>query len=223
MLKHLINASRLQEVVIFTGLFLSAISVVGEAQATTYSTVDRYGLNTNNQFAKLDSYPRMSQFQHSLNDPDQQFDASSGNRGGKLLRNRSTGKCINIHYGTGQAFNTFPCDPNDPDQNIRELDAGGGAVLLQAVSTGACIDLPERKNAGRVYTWICDRNNPNQRFYRDGRTVVDPPKPAVTFVRAETLQEGTRYASILASLRAGIKNLPGHSVFAVVKEWDDVY
>ena len=109
-------------------VFLGSTDV---AHAVTFSTDNGYALNTNNQFSKFDSYPRMSQYPHSTNDPDQQFDEIAGRRGGTLLRNRSTGMCINIHYGIGELFNTFPCNADDPDQNIRQIDGGGGAVLLQ--------------------------------------------------------------------------------------------
>ncbi|WP_392534715.1 hypothetical protein [Nostoc sp. C117] len=226
MVKKLKLDSHLTKVVFgFLGVGLSIVCISPKANATTYSTIDGYALNTNNQFRRFDSYPRMSQFQLNINDPDQQFDELSGSQGGKLLRNRSTGMCINIHYSLGQEFNTFPCNPNDPDQNIREIDGGGGTVILQVVSTGNCIDLPERNNAGRAHTWTCDIRNPNQRFYRNGKTIINIPNPQPTqstLVRKEESDENVRYAAILASLRHGIKNVPGHSAFGVVKEWSRV-
>jgi hypothetical protein len=88
-----------------------------------------------------------------------------GNRGGTLLKHRSTGKCLNAHYVSGGAeINVWPCDANDPDQNWNLDSVSNGRILIKRTGTNLCVDTPTRDNAGKVILWGCDGNNPNQRW-----------------------------------------------------------
>ncbi|MEH1797287.1 peptidoglycan DD-metalloendopeptidase family protein [Nostoc sp.] len=143
------------------GLFLPGIAQAVE----TFSVNGNMALNTNNYFHRIDGTPRMSIYQRNDNDPDQQFDRLSGNRGGILLRHRSTGQCLNAHYlENGREINVWNCDSNDPDENWNLIDVGGGFNLIKRANTNLCVDTPTRDNQGKVHLWTCDSNNPNQRW-----------------------------------------------------------
>ncbi len=134
-------------------------------------------LNTNNNFSKIDGNPRMSIWDYSANDPDQQFDRIQGNRGGKLLQHRSTGKCMNLYYlSNGGAITTWPCDKNDPSQNFDITDVGGGYLQIRRTGTNFCVDSPNRNNGVQVLAWPCV-NNSNQRFKNSVATIPNPPQP----------------------------------------------
>lgn len=153
----------------FSGLSAIALTLgafTAGAQANeTFSVDGNMALNTNNKFRRIDGQPRMSLWQLDVNDPDQNFERLPGNRGGVLLRHRSTGNCINAHYlSVGAEFNVWPCNPDDPDQNFVITPLGDGTNLLQRAGTNLCIDAPNRVNGGRVHLWECDRNNGNQRW-----------------------------------------------------------
>ncbi len=143
------------------------------AQAETFS-VDNVALNTNNNFRLIDGNPRMSIWSRNDNDSDQQFDRLAGNRGGTLLKHRSTGKCLNAHYlSEGAEINVWSCDGNDPDQNWNLINVSNGRMLLQRTGTNLCIDTPTRDNGGKVHLWTCDSNNGNQRWISS----TNPPPP----------------------------------------------
>ncbi|MBD2666197.1 RICIN domain-containing protein [Richelia sinica] len=128
----------------------------GIAQAVeTFSVNGNMALNTNNLFRRIDGTPRMSIFQRNDNDPDQQFDRLSGNRGGILLRHRTTGQCLNAHYlENGREINVWNCDANDPDQNWNLVDLGGGYNLIRRANTNLCVDTPTRDSQGKVHLLI---------------------------------------------------------------------
>lgn len=89
----------------------------------------------------------------------------SGNRGGTLLKHRSTGKCLNAHYLTqGSQINVWPCDANDADQNWNLVDVGNNFNLIKRTGTNLCVDTPTRDNQGIVHLINCDGNNGNQRW-----------------------------------------------------------
>jgi len=135
------------------------------AQAVETFSIDNIALNTNSSFRLINGHPRMSIYQRNDSDPDQQFDRMPGNRGGTLLKHRSTGKCLNAHYVSGGAeINVWPCDPNDPDQNWNLDSVSDGRILIKRTGTNLCVDTPTRNNLGNVILWGCDGNNPNQRW-----------------------------------------------------------
>lgn len=142
------------------------ITTAGIAQAwETFFVQENLALNTNNNFRRIDGNPRMSIYQRNDNDADQQFERLSGNKGGLLLKHRSTGKCLNAHYlDNGKEINVWPCDANDPDQNWNLVDVGGGYNLIKRTGTNLCVDTPTRNNEGKVHLWTCDGNNGNQRW-----------------------------------------------------------
>lgn len=138
----------------------------------TFSVREGMGLNTNNNFRRIDGQPRMSIYRLDNNDPDQQFQILPGNRGGVLLKQRSTGKCLNAYrISNGSEMNVWSCDANDLDQNWNLISVGDGFNLIQRVGTNQCVDTPTRDNAGKVHMWTCDRNNHNQRW----RSSITPP------------------------------------------------
>ena len=143
---------------------ISATALAGNAQADTFS-INGKALNTNGAFSRIDGQPRVTIWDVVPNDPDQDYQRLSGNRGGVLLKNRKTGNCINAYRKfNGAEFNTWPCNPNDPDQNWQINSLGGNVVQLKLAGTNFCIDTPTRTNGGKVYLWGCDANNGNQRF-----------------------------------------------------------
>lgn len=156
----------------------SVLASQSQVNAETFQ-IGGFGLNTNNNFARIDGQPKMSTWQTNPNDNDQQFDQVRGNRGGMMLKHRSTGKCVNAYRGNGSEFNVWPCNANDGDQNWNIINLGGGKVQLQKVGTNLCIDMPERRNYGRVHMIVCDRNNGNQQWVSSSQTtqppVVQPP------------------------------------------------
>jgi murein DD-endopeptidase MepM/ murein hydrolase activator NlpD len=152
---------------------ISAIAIASVSLATaqaaqaveTFQVNGGYALNTNNSFRLIDGNPRMSIYQHNINDPDQQFDRLTGNLGGILLRHRSTGKCLNAHYLANSAeINVWPCNASDPDQNWNLLPLSNGEFLIRRNGTNFCVDSPTRTNTGRVHLITCDTNNANQRW-----------------------------------------------------------
>jgi len=145
-----------------------------QAQASeTFYVREGMALNTNMTFRLFDTKPRMSIYQRNDSDRDQQFERFPGNRGGILLRNRSTGMCLNAHHlYEGAEMNTWPCNANDPDQNWNLVDVGDGWNLIKRAGTSMCVDTPTRNNAGKVHLWTCNSNNSNQRWRSSA-----PPRP----------------------------------------------
>ncbi|MEH2155236.1 RICIN domain-containing protein [Nostoc sp.] len=145
--------------------FTFSVGSVSAQAAETFFVQEGVALNTNNNFGRIDGTPRMSIYRRNDNDPDQQFDRLPGNRGGILLKHRSTGKCLNAHYLTnGSQINVWSCDANDPDQNWNIVGVGNNFNLIKRTGTNLCIDTPTRDNQGKVYLWNCDGNNGNQRW-----------------------------------------------------------
>jgi hypothetical protein len=156
-------------------------------QAVETFSVDSVALNTNFNFRLIDGNPRMSIYQRNDNDPDQQFDRLSGNRGGILLKHRSTGRCLNAHYlSNGAEINVWPCDPNDPDQNWNIEGVSNGRILIKRTGTNLCVDTPTRSNTGKVHLWTCDANQPNQRWLSSSPPPVANGQIDLPFRRAQT-------------------------------------
>lgn len=157
--------------VLGTSAILSLFIGTSAVQASETFSVDNVALNTNWNFRRIDGNPRMSIYQRNDNDPDQQFDRLPGNRGGILLKQRSTGRCLNAHYlSNGAEINVWPCDANDPDQNWNLDSVSDGRILIKRTGTNLCVDTPTRDNAGKVHLWTCDGNNPNQRWLSSAST-----------------------------------------------------
>lgn len=171
-------------VAVTLGCFSFVVSVgvsSSKAEASeTFYIQDGMALNTNMKFSLFDSKPRMSIYQRNDNDPDQQFERFSGNKGGVLLKNRSTGMCLNAHYlYDGAQMNTWPCDANDIDQNWQLVALDNGWQLIRRAGTGLCVDTPTRSNAGKVHLWKCDSNHPNQRWRSSAYSLPPLPTPPV--------------------------------------------
>ena len=155
-------------------LSIASTSFASSSNAESFVVDGNKALNTNNNFVKLDGNPRMSIWNFNPNDNDQQFDRIQGSRGGTLLKHRSTGKCLNVHYlSNGGLVNTWPCNAGDPDQNFNIIGLGGGYVQIQRTGTNLCVDSPTRDNGGKVHVWQCV-NNSNQRW-QNGSTPPPPP------------------------------------------------
>jgi murein DD-endopeptidase MepM/ murein hydrolase activator NlpD len=126
--------------------------------------VDGNSLNTNNRFARIDGFPKMSSWQRNDSDPDQQFERLAGTTG-TLLKHKSTGGCLNAYRRwNGAEMNVWsPCNPNDADQQWTFPDLGNGYFQIKLANTNFCVDMPGRSNGGKVHLWQCT-NNANQRF-----------------------------------------------------------
>lgn len=149
---------------VFMAIGTSAKPVKAETFSVD-STTGGMALNTNNQFRKIDGQPRMAVWPREDNDSDQQFDRLPGNLGGTLLKQRSTGKCLNAHYlRNGAELNVWNCNANDPDQNFTITDLGGNYNQIKRTGTNLCVDSPTRTNGGKVHLWECNPSNPNQRW-----------------------------------------------------------
>lgn len=152
----------------------SAMGMAEKASAESFTVDGNQSLNTNNSFRKIDGQPRMSTWQSNGNDPDQQFDRLTGNRG-TLLRQRSTNKCLNAYrIANGSEINVWPCNPNDADQNFNLLSQGNGYFMIQKTGTNQCVDSPDRVNGGKIHMWQCIGGISNQRW-RSSNQVVNPP------------------------------------------------
>lgn len=133
-------------------------------------------LNTNGNFRLIDGHPRMAIWTHNINDADQNFDRLQGARG-QLLRQRSTGKCLNAYRRwNGAEVNVYPCNTNDLDQNfnVENLSNGDVQIRLTEIRNNVqfCIDSPTRDDGGRVTLWQCN-SGVNQRFKINGGN-IDP-------------------------------------------------
>lgn len=162
----------------------SVIIGTAAAQASeTFFVQEGKALNTNNLFGKIDGQPRMSIWQRNDSDSDQQFDRLPGNRGGILLKHRSTGKCLNAaRLWNGAEMNVWNCDANDSDQNWNLVDVGNGFNLIKRTGTNLCVDTPTRNDGGIVHLWDCDSNNGNQRWKSSvWGSPTSPPPTAPTW------------------------------------------
>jgi len=172
------KASKL--VALIFGATLSFLGISTSAtQAQTFETFYVSGnkaLNTNWNFRRIDGFPRMSLWDRNDNDRDQQFERIRGNRGGTLLKHRSTGLCLNAHYlANSREVNTWTCDANDVDQNFNFQDLGGGTFLIKR-NDSFCVDSPTRDNLGRIHLINCQANNVNQQW-RSSNIIAPPPPP----------------------------------------------
>jgi len=162
-----VNFQKVQKI---TAIAIASVSLAFTAQAAqaaeTFQVNGGYALNTNNSFRLIDGTPRMSLYQHNINDPDQQFDRLSGSSSNSiLLRHGSTGKCLNAHYLSNNAeMNVWNCNASDPDQNWNLVNLPSGEFLIRRNGTNFCVDSPTRTNTGRIHLITCDANNANQRW-----------------------------------------------------------
>ena len=102
------------------GSAIISVSIGNSAvSAETFVLNGNKALNTNPSFRAIDGHPRMSIWDHSLNDADQNFDRKTGGKGGEHLVNRRTGKCLNaFRRWNGAEVNVYPCRLGDADQNF---------------------------------------------------------------------------------------------------------
>ncbi len=164
---------------------LAGVTVLGAAASAETFVVSNSNkaLNTNRNFRLIDGHPRMSIWNHNINDADQHFDRLQGARGGQLLRHRSTGKCLNAYRRwNGAEVNVYPCNANDPDQNfnVENLSNGDVQIRLSEIRNNVrfCIDSPTRNDGGAVTLWQCN-SGVNQRLRINGRDIVDLENRAV--------------------------------------------
>ena len=187
-----------------------------QAQASeTFYVREGMALNTNMTFRLFDTKPRMSIYQRNDSDRDQQFERFPGNRGGILLRNRSTGMCLNAHHlYEGAEMNTWPCNANDPDQNWNLVDLGDGWNQIKRAGTSMCVDTPTRNNAGKVHLWTCNSNNSNQRWRSSA-----PPRPVDPMSPPGVPIPLSQYEVwIVARKPEDLQNATGHAWIALVRQ-----
>ena len=160
-------------------LVLLALLGANPAFAENFVLDGNKALNTNNNFSKINGNPRMSVWDFSPNDPEQQFTIVQNKIGGKRLVHRSTGKCLNAYLPkNGSDVNVWGCSDSDPDQSFDINSVGNDYFQIQRRGTTLCLDNPSpRTNGGRVVLWNCDRNNSNQRFKNTGTSIPNPPQP----------------------------------------------
>lgn len=203
------------------GLFsFAACMGISNSKAQAFETFyvrEGMALNTNMTFTPFDTKPRMSIYQRNDSGRDQQFERFPGNRGGILLRNRSTGMCLNAHHlYEGAQMNTWPCNANDPDQNWNLVDVGDGWNLIKRAGTSMCVDTPTRNNAGKVHLWTCNSNNSNQRWKSSA-----PPGP-VDQMSQQKIPLSQYEVWIVArkpeNSRIPLPNDAGHAWIAVVRQ-----
>ncbi len=115
---------------------------------------------------------------HNVNSDNQNFDVIPGNRGGQLLRHRSTGMCLNAYRaGAGSLVNTFSCNANDPEQNFVIADHGNWYRVIRLANTNFCVDsTPSTNNGQQVIMWHCLPNGQNhfQRWLSRGSSGFTP-------------------------------------------------
>jgi hypothetical protein len=159
------------------GTLATFAGLITSAHAENFTLSGGVSLNTNNAFAAVDGSPRLSLWAQNNNDNDQIFDRISGNKGGTLLKNRTTGKCINAHYAYNNGkVNVWSCDSNDIEQNFDILDFGNNVTVLRRTGTNVCINSPQHYNGGQVFMWACNGNDPDQRFVRSNTAIsANPP------------------------------------------------
>lgn len=157
------------------GTAIAALSLgTSAALAETFVLNGNKALNTNANFRLIDGHPRMSLWDHNINDADQHFDRRAGRRGGELLVHRRTGKCLNAYRRwNGAEINVYPCNADDPDQNFNISAFNTGEVQIKVANTNFCVDSPTRDNGGKVTLWECV-GNANQRFRINGTGTVNP-------------------------------------------------
>ncbi|MBD2075884.1 ricin-type beta-trefoil lectin domain protein [Phormidium sp. FACHB-592] len=162
---------------VFMAIGTSAQPVKAETFSVD-SVAGSMALNTNNQFRKIDGQPRVAVWQRNDNDPDQQFDRLPGKAGSTLLKQRSTGKCLNAHYlRNGAELNVWNCNASDPDQNFTITDWGGNYNQIKRTGTNLCVDSPTRANGGKVHLWECNSSYSNQRWKSSNQVIgnIDLP------------------------------------------------
>jgi surface antigen len=146
-------------------LAVTVLTAGASLAAETFSVNGNMALNTNNAFSKVDGYPRMSIYSRNNSDPDQLFDRLPGNRGGVLLKHKSTGLCLNVYRPQpGKEVNTYPCNANDADQNWSLPSLGNGQYLIKRADSNWCVDSPTRNANGRIQVVGCETSNVNQRW-----------------------------------------------------------
>jgi hypothetical protein len=158
------------------GTAIVGVSIGSSAvSAETFVLNGNKALNTNPSFRLIDGSPRMSTWEHSLSDPDQNFDRKPANKGGEHLVHRRTGKCLNaFRRWNGAEVNVYSCRLDDADQNFKVESIENGDVQIRVANTNFCIDNPNRINGGLVTLQQCVRNA-NQRFKINGGAT--PPAP----------------------------------------------
>jgi hypothetical protein len=176
-IKRVIKTTLSISATVLTSIMLCGLSST-QAKAENFTLSGGMSLNTNNAFAPVDGSPRLSLYAQNNSDPDQIFERITGNKGGTLLKNKTTGKCINAHYPTNNGkVNVCTCDSNDIDQNFDLLDQGNNIFVLRRTGTNTCINSPQHYNNGQVFMWDCNTSDPDQRFTRNGLVLFSPATP----------------------------------------------
>jgi cold shock CspA family protein len=157
----------LKRVLKFTCLSLGfAIISNSPVSAETFS-VDNFALNTNNNIRKYYARPEVLSWQRNDNDPDQNFTRTPLGGNVFLLKNNTTGGCLNApSHAVGAKTNTWsPCNSADPDMKWRLNPQSDGSLLINLDGTNLCLDTPNRANYGIVHFQPCSSTNANQKWH----------------------------------------------------------
>jgi murein DD-endopeptidase MepM/ murein hydrolase activator NlpD len=145
---------------------LSGTAIFSESSSAETFSVGGYALNTNNNIRKYDTRPEVLTWERRDSDPDQNFARISLGGNLYLLKNNTTGGCLNAHYhSVGARTNTWsPCNNNDADMKWRLNVQSDGSLLMNLDGTSLCLDTPVRANYGLVHLQQCSSTNGNQKW-----------------------------------------------------------
>jgi hypothetical protein len=195
-IKRVIKTTLSISATVLTSIMLCGLSST-QAKAENFTLSGGMSLNTNNAFAPVDGSPRLSLYAQNNSDPDQIFERITGNKGGTLLKNKTTGKCINAHYPTNNGkVNVWTCDSNDIDQNFDLLDQGNNIFVLRRTGTNTCINSPQHYNNGQVFMWDCNTSDPDQRFTRTGLILFSLATPQSVIVGSDGTLLSSAYLKV---------------------------
>jgi Ricin-type beta-trefoil lectin domain/CHAP domain len=228
-----------------TSLFTIAAGVAVTVLAASPAKADTFSINgkamdTGFHQPRINGGgPRMILWDHFTNNANQNFDLMQGNRGGRLLKHRSTGWCLNAYQPrAGSSVNTYPCNPNDPEQNFQLLDQGNSYQMIKLVNTNLCVDsTPSTNNNQQVILWNClpAFQNHYQRWLmtRTGGGSTNPsPSPSPIVSRAEKANQFFTWANGQWSIQRRDRDelrrqtgsyLDGECVSLVARYFQDVF
>lgn len=132
--------SKFKPLILFAiALSLSIFSY--KALGEIFTVHGKASLNTKEKIEVIENRSWMSIDSSNKNNPDEQLEYVNDNGSGSLLRNSSTGNCLN-DYSLVNAVesNILPCNPNNSDGNLLMSDVGNSDVEIKPVDTNLCVD-----------------------------------------------------------------------------------
>jgi len=150
---------------------LTLTTFTGQAKALDTLTLDTTGnaLGSNPSLPKVNGQPRATLYRHDVYDRDQQLSIVSKGGGTVMVKQPSTGKCLNAYRPTRRsAVNFWPCSDSDGDQRFHLELNGNNEGRLRRAGTNLCVDAPSRTTTGsRIHLYDCMAGNANQKWKRN--------------------------------------------------------